>query len=119
MPTHKHEIKGIESMCVYDRATGGEVMSFSYPLAWKELKELTLTGYDKSYYLDPNNIEKVIFNDPATVVIFKNGEKTIVKTMEGEEFNHEVGFLYAMAKHLFDSRGEFVRFIEKWKEEDK
>lgn len=113
MPTHK--ISEVGNVTLSDVVTGKQLMSFKYPEGFS----FTISAYDKSYYLDPNNIEKVVFNDPATIVIFKNGEKTIVKTMEGEEFNHEVGFLYAMAKHLFDSRGEFVRFIEKWKEEDK
>ena len=75
-----------------------------------------LTNKDK---LDPSSIEKVIFNPPATIVLFKDGSKTVVKTTKGDKFDHELGFLYAMAKHIFPRRNQFKKFIEKWKEESK
>ncbi len=78
------------------------------------LGRFSLTDKDK---LDPDNIEKVIFNPPATIVLFKDGSKTVVKTTKGDKFDYELGFLYAMAKHIFPGRNQFKKFIEKWKEE--
>jgi len=80
------------------------------------LGKFSLTDKDK---LDPSSIEKVIFNPPATIVLFKDGSKTVVKTTKGDKFDHELGFLYAMAKHIFPRRNQFKKFIEKWKEESK
>ena len=80
------------------------------------LGKFSLTNKDK---LDPSSIEKVIFNPPATIVLFKDGSKTVVKTTKGDKFDHELGFLYAMAKHIFPRRNQFKKFIEKWKEESK
>ena len=41
-----------------------------------------------------DGIEKVIFNDPATIVIFKDGTKIVVKTTDGDEFQPEIGLLW-------------------------
>lgn len=67
--------------------------------------------------LNPDNIERVIFNPPATIILFKDGSKTVVKTTKGDKFDYELGFLYAMAKHIFPERNQFKKFIKKWKEE--
>ena len=47
-------------------------------------------GYQQSkeYYF---KIEKVIFNDPATIVIWADGSKTVVKCQEGDVFDKEKG----------------------------
>lgn len=39
--------------------------------------------------------KKVIYNPPATVVIWNDNTKTIVKTTDGEKFDPERGFLQA------------------------
>jgi hypothetical protein len=45
-------------------------------------------GNDKPY-------KKVIYNPPATIVIWNDDTKTIVKTTDGEKFDPERGFLQA------------------------
>lgn len=45
-------------------------------------------------------IEDVIFNGPATIILWKDGEKTVVKCKEGEVFDKEKGFLMAVFKRL-------------------
>jgi len=42
----------------------------------------------------------VIFNAPATVVFWDDGTKTVVKLMEGEEFNPEVGLAMCFCKKV-------------------
>lgn len=71
---------------------------------------LNLTREEK---LDPKNIKKVIFNPPATIVIFKDDTKTVVKS-HNEDFDPEKGVLMALARHIWDSRADFNRFMEKW-----
>lgn len=46
-----------------------------------------------------NPIKKVIFNDPATIVFWKDGTKTIVKCQEGAEFDPEKGLAMAISRH--------------------
>lgn len=42
----------------------------------------------------------VIFNPPATIVLWDDGSKTVVKCMEGDEFNPEVGLAMCLAKYV-------------------
>lgn len=43
--------------------------------------------------------ERVIFSDPATILIWKNGDKTVVKTSKGDKYNPLYGFLMAYFKY--------------------
>ncbi len=65
-----------------------------------------------------DSIERVIFNPPATIVIFKDGRKTIAKTMEQDEFQPEMGFAMVMMKEIFETRGEYKRWIQQWMKEE-
>ena len=47
-------------------------------------------------FTDP--IERVIFNDPATIVIWKDGSKTIVKCQDGDTYSKELGLAMAISK---------------------
>ena len=67
--------------------------------------------------LNPYNIEKVIFNPPATVIIFKDGTKEVVKCSKDDEFDAESGFAQAMMNIMFGSRSNFKRFIEQYEKE--
>ena len=55
----------------------------------------------------PMNIKKVIFNDPATVVFWGDGTKTVVKCHEGDVFSERTGLLYAIAKKVYGNSGRF------------
>lgn len=48
--------------------------------------------------------ERVIYNDPATIVFWKDGTKTVVKCMEGDTYNPEVGLAMCVCKKLYDSK---------------
>ena len=58
-------------------------------------------------------IERVIFNDPATIVIFKNGEKIVVKRTEDDEFNPEAGLAMAIARKYIGSRTAFKKLVKE------
>lgn len=59
-------------------------------------------------------ITKVIFNDPATIVFWSDGTKTVVKTQNGETFDPEKGLAMAMAKRAFGNKGNYYNHISKW-----
>ncbi len=70
----------------------------------------------RSEKLNPKNIKKVIFNYPATIIIFTDDTKVISK-VHNEEFDEEKGFLMAMSRILFESRAEMNRIIDKGMED--
>lgn len=47
--------------------------------------------------------KKVIYNGPATVVIFEDGSKTVVKLQEGETMDREKAVYAAICKRMFGS----------------
>lgn len=61
-------------------------------------------------------ITKVIFNNPATIVFWSDGSKTVVKTQNGEVFDPEKGLAMAMAKRAFGNKGNYYNYIKKWVE---
>lgn len=63
-------------------------------------------------------IDRVIFNEPATIILWKDGIKTVVKTQDGEPFDKEKGFLMAIAKYLNRDKANYNNLIKKWCPED-
>lgn len=59
-------------------------------------------------------IERVIFNDPATIVIWNDGTKTVVKCHEGDTYNEQTGLLMCIAKKHFGNTGKFNDVLHKW-----
>ncbi len=55
-------------------------------------------------------IKKVIFNDPATIVFWEDGSKTVVKCEKGEKFDPEKGVAIALAKKVLYSK-DYSRII--------
>lgn len=49
----------------------------------------------------PDSIKKVIYNDPATIIFWSDGTKTIVKCMEDDDYDPEKGFMAAVTKKAF------------------
>ena len=45
-----------------------------------------------------NEIEKVTFNDPATIVFWKDGTKTVSKCKNGDTYNKETGLAMCIYK---------------------
>ena len=60
---------------------------------------------------NPDNIEKVIFNPPATIVMFKDGTKVVSKA-HNEAFDKEKGLMACFMRIAFDTRADFNRILE-------
>jgi len=58
-------------------------------------------------------VDRVIFSGPATVVIFADGTKSMVKCMEGEKFERYAGFCAAIMKRLFGSTTAAKNLMEE------
>lgn len=65
-------------------------------------------------------IKDVIFNPPATIVLWRDRTKTVVKAQEGESFDPEKGLAMAICKKLYDNKGSFNnvfhKYIDKYEE---
>ena len=59
---------------------------------------------------------KVIFNYPATIVIWEDGTKTVVKVQD-EYFDEEKGFAMAFMKKVMGNTGRYFDEVKKWCEE--
>lgn len=60
-----------------------------------------------------NSIKKVIFNNPATIVFWSDGTKTVVKCDERDEFDPEKGLAMAICKKHFGG-GFYNDIFKKW-----
>lgn len=58
-------------------------------------------------------VKKVIFNDPATIIYWKDGTKTVVKCQKGDYFDLEKGFAMAFLKKCWGNKGNFNDKLRK------
>lgn len=61
----------------------------------------------------PAVIEKVIFNEPATIVFWSDKTKTVVKA-ENDTFDPEKGLAMAIAKKALGNQGNYYNTFKKW-----
>lgn len=59
-------------------------------------------------------ITKVIFNNPATIVFWSDGKKTVVKCAIDEAFDEEKGFAMAISKRVLGNKGNYYNEFKKW-----
>ena len=59
-------------------------------------------------------IQRVIFNDPATIVYWNDGTKTVVKCGENEPFDPEKGLAMAITKKMLGNKGNYYDTLKKW-----
>ena len=64
------------------------------------------------------NIKDVIFNNPATIVIWEDGEKTVVKCQEGDIYDPEKGLAMGITKRALGNKGNYCEELKKWLPED-
>lgn len=82
-----------------------------------DLATLKRFYYDNNAYLiktDPFAIKQVIFNDPATIVLWEDGTKTVVKCQEGDKYDKEKGLTMCITKKLFGNKGNYYNSLRKW-----
>ncbi len=64
-------------------------------------------------------IDRVYFNDPVTVVLWKDGTKTIVRCQEGDTYSAETGLALCFAKKALGNKGSFNDVFKKYVPEEK
>lgn len=80
------------------------------------VSKVTITGGLTMY--TNFEIKNVIFNDPATIVFWKDGTKTVVQA-HNDEFDPEKGLAMAIAKKALGNNGNYYNKIKKWLPDEK
>ena len=75
--------------------------------AYKQIISTSRLGLERE-------IKKVIFNEPATIVFWGDGTKTVVKCSKDDEFDPEKGLAMAIAKKFFGNENGYSKNIKKW-----
>lgn len=63
-------------------------------------------------------IKKVIFNYPATIVLWSDGSKTVVKCQDGDIYDPEKGLAMAISKKALGNKGNYCNEFKKWLPEE-
>lgn len=71
-----------------------------------------------SIRVEKSGIKNVIFNDPATIVFWSDGTKTIVKAQDGDTFDPEKGLAMAISKKALGNKGNYCEIFKKWLPEE-
>lgn len=108
----------------------GEVIKGEWGNGLDRVKRLTEAGYDPhgvqekanelmctmnlaAQVFQKSNIKDVIFNNPATIVLWKDGTKTVVKATE-EEYDPEKGLAMAIAKKRYGNKWSYYNVFKHW-----
>ena len=101
--------------------TGGTSKEISV-VSWVDIRkmcdELPVIKWNLPKKGSPMKHKKVIFNDPATIVIWEDGTRTVVKTCEGDTFDKTTGYLQAYFQKLSGiSKTQSSKFLRELTEE--
>ena len=87
------------------------------PTVVQELRDYEFPGgfrfFDCDMVMNDYYIEKVIYNNPATVVIWSDGTKTVSKTHADDKYSPEVGLVLCVLKKISGST-KVHDLIEAW-----
>ena len=117
-----------------------KIFDIEVTISTKELNTITLRKKDKRrnempverkstsscvYYaattaksVSAPTIKKVIFNYPATIVLWSDGSKTVVKCQDGDIYDPEKGLAMAISKKALGNKGNYCNEFKKWLPEE-
>lgn len=83
-------------------------------LVLDEIKDIKFINQLPNF--DKNEIKDVRYNDPATIVFWKDGTKTVVKCQKdkGDTYNPELGLAMCIIKKMCDNKGNYNDVFNKW-----
>ena len=84
---------------------------YSEAMRWSQFASEMLYGVDLNHCIPP--IKKVMFEDPATIVFWKDGTKTVVRAQD-EEFDPEKGLAMAISKKAMGNTRDYYIPFKKW-----
>lgn len=121
-PTYNYKVvfPELESMLDnFEKLYG--IGEFNDKKAKKALKHMSFDMSKSTLVNKPKlPIKKVIYNEPATIIFWEDGSKTVAKCEKNEKFDKEKGFMVALLKKTFGNR-DLHKALERyvWNEEYK
>lgn len=103
---YNSDMTGAELDHIYNYIENDIKKTYSFGIDWNNMCKESWDLISKP------KIKKVIFNDPATIVFWKDGTKTIVKAYD-EEFDPEKGLAMAITKKIYGSNKELKKWLPK------
>ena len=88
----------VDKYCYDDIVTPRDLLNYMYGMNSSHIPE----------------IKNVIFHDPATIVFWEDGTKTVVKCQDGDKFDPEKGLSMAIAKKAYGNKGDYCNKLKKW-----
>ena len=95
----------VKVMLNYLFVIGGDNMNTNYSDMYKSGSLFGMNGL---------RIKNVIFNEPATIVYWDDGNKTVVKCGKGEQYDPEKGLAMAISKKALGNHGNYFNEFKKW-----
>lgn len=112
MPTKKHD-NG--SYVAINPVSGKVTVNIAFDDWWnKYINNINYISYPNKVKQTESKIKKVIFNAPATIILWKDGTKTVVKCGENETYDPEKGLAMALAKHYLGDHGRYYNLFKKY-----
>ena len=88
-----------------------------YGVFW--FKERDLAVIPDAGVLIDDAIKQVIFNGPKTIILWKDGTKTIATCGEDDTFDCYAGFCACVTKKMFGSTTKVKKILDRYIKEDK
>lgn len=109
MKNHKTNIKSYHCYSIskqwWDELKNICLLTDSELISKKSSKE----AYNKRIF---SEIRDIIINDPATIILWKDGTKTVVKCQNEDTFDPEKGIAMAILKKLYGNSGFYKDIFE-------
>lgn len=101
-----------EMLCQFCFKDGRIVTDEIKKCIYLNIPKLNDEGVDKVWVSKSNpNImpKKIIFNGPATIVMWADGTKTVVKQSNLDDYDYEKGFAMCVVKKVFGDQYAYIR----------
>ena len=96
-----------------DRIKNLEEAGYNYNEVQEEANRM-LFRYSNVPKREGSKIKNVIFKDPATIVFWSDGTKTVVKCGENDIYDPEKGLAMAISKKAMGNEGNYFNEIKNW-----
>ena len=98
-----------------------QIRNQTYSSTVKLMENLKYLSTKQSVFSDTVSsipeIKSAIYNDPATIVFWEDGTKTVVKC-KNEKFDPEKGLAMAFSKKMLGNKGNYYNIFKKWLPEE-
>ena len=75
---------------------------------------IRLEDYISNFTKALPEIKRVVFNERATIILWADGDKTVVKLGHGEVNDPEKGMAMAICKKVLGNTGSYYEIFKKW-----